>query len=279
MSGFAGRANTVDAGALAGLHYLGNYLRPLPRNNLTRMIENAYDWEHLPFVHPGSFADIELAEEGAWGWRCKVALPNGGGEQLIELLVDRARHYWATTVVEGPGAGVQIHTQANEREEGGIEVDVRFYLPQAPETDEQGAMILGVLQTQYATLYDEDEALMTGRQEALDARKEKRKDRPDMLDLGPEAELDRCQSHIVELASGRFAIRHHSGKWIAHAATCPHMLGPLADADIGEDGNVTCPWHGYRFNLGDGVEEHGRCGALPSPPVVREQVGRLIVGA
>ena len=126
-------------------------------------MENAHDWEHLPFVHPSSFAAIAEVQSGGWGWRCKTALPNKAGEQLIELLVDNARHYWATAVVAGPGQGTHIHTQAREHEDGGITVDVRFYLPQAPASGEQGAMILGYLQAQYATLYDEDEALMLGR--------------------------------------------------------------------------------------------------------------------
>ncbi|WP_435417001.1 hypothetical protein WAB17_08870 [Parerythrobacter aurantius] len=158
---FSGRASSIDYAATQDLYYLGNYVRQIP-SNLARMMENAHDWEHLPFVHPSSFAAIAAVESGPWGWRCKTALPNDGGDQLIELLVDNDRHYWATTVVEGPGKGTQIHTQASALDAGGIEVEVRFYLPLAPQSAEQGAMILGYLQTQYATLYDEDEALMLG---------------------------------------------------------------------------------------------------------------------
>ncbi|MDN3646295.1 Rieske 2Fe-2S domain-containing protein [Pontixanthobacter aestiaquae] len=247
------------------------------------MMENAYDWEHLPFVHPSSFAHIELIDEGEWGWRCKTTLPPaaGGGEQVVELLVDRPNHYWATTVMEGTGEGVQIHTQATQKsadDPRAIEVDVRFYLPQAPETEEQASMILGYLQAQYKMLYDEDEALMSARQDALDKRKEARKAAPETADLGPETELDRGMSHPVELSSGRFVVRHHKGEWITHAAMCPHMLGPLGDADISKDGTITCPWHAYRFDLADGAEQEGRCGALPSPPVIRLVDGHLFIG-
>ena len=174
--GFAGRAAAIDHGGLGALHYLGNYVRRMP-TNLPRMVENAYDWEHLPYVHPQAFSSIAIVEEGRWGWRAEVGLPEtaGGGKQQIELLVDAPEAYWATTVVEGLGQGTQIHTRARDVSgddgEEAIEVDVRFYLPKAPDTDEQAALILGYLQAQYAGLYDQDEALMVARQEALDAQR------------------------------------------------------------------------------------------------------------
>ena len=253
--------------APSGLHFLGNYTRDIPVS-LNRMMENAYDWEHLPFVHPSSFASIDLIDQGEWGWRCNTTLPPaaGGGKQIVELLVDRASHYWATSVLEGTGEGVQIHTQASAKDDRQIEVDVRFYLPQAPETEELAAIILGYLQAQYATLYDEDEALMSARQEALDRRKQSADQLAGSIDLGPETELDRSTSHSIVLSSGRFVVRYHESAWIAHAAICPHMLGPLGEAKIDTDGAITCPWHGYRFSLDDGVEAQERCGALLQPP-------------
>ncbi|ABC63975.1 hypothetical protein ELI_09415 [Erythrobacter litoralis HTCC2594] len=275
---FDGRANQVDHESVQALHYLGNYLRPLPVN-LRRMMENAHDWEHLPFVHPSSFADIALVESGTWGWRCKTALPNGGGEQLIELLVDEPRHYWATTVVEGPGQGTQIHTQASARDEGGITVDVRFYAPQQPASPEQGAMILGYLQAQYAMLYDEDEALMLGRQQALDERKAAVKDEgPMQVDLGPEVDLDRDRVHEASIDGARILVRHIERRWVAHAARCPHALGPLDEAEVDAQGRITCPWHGYRFDLATGEEAQSRCGALALYAVSLDG-GNLVVRA
>ncbi|WP_284126180.1 Rieske (2Fe-2S) protein [Parerythrobacter aestuarii] len=275
---FAVRPTNIAADATDHLHYLGNYVRDIP-SSLPRMMENAHDWEHLPFVHPSSFAAIEEVESGTWGWRCKTALPNNGGEQLIELLVDNERHYWATTVVAGPAQGTQIHTQAKDNDAGGITVDVRFYLPQPPEHEEQAAMILGYLQAQYATLYDEDEALMLGRQEALDERKALRgTDDNSAVDLGPEAELDHARVHEATLDGARVLVRHWQGQWVAHAARCPHALGPLDDAQPDANGGITCPWHGYRFDLASGSEERGRCGALRLYRTAVED-GRLVVHA
>jgi nitrite reductase/ring-hydroxylating ferredoxin subunit len=42
--------------------------------------------------------------------------------------------------------------------------------------------------------------------------------------------------------------------------TCPHAGGPLAEGEV-EDGVVTCPWHGSRFNI--------KTGTLLAPPATR----------
>ena len=79
-AGFAGRPSEIDCSVTARLHFLGSYVRRIP-SNLTRMMENAHDWEHLPFVHPSSFAAIAEVQSGGWGWRCKTALQDGAAEQ------------------------------------------------------------------------------------------------------------------------------------------------------------------------------------------------------
>ncbi|MGB3739304.1 MAG: Rieske (2Fe-2S) protein [Pontixanthobacter sp.] len=263
---------------VAGLHYLGQYERELPVS-LARMMENAYDWAHLPHVHPSSFADIALIDEGDWGWHCRTVLPPaaGGGTQELVLRVDRVRSFWATTVLAGAGAGVQIHTQARGIAKRRIAIDVRFYVPQPPQDTAQGKAILAYLQTQYAGLYDEDAALMNARQTALDAKAAPVRDLPSRRDLGAVADLDAGGRYSVDLAQGTFVVRRHGGAWIAHAAVCPHMLGPLDDAPIA-DGTVVCPWHGYAFAIADGAEVRGRCGALAEPPPVEVVDGHLIIG-
>lgn len=127
------RKNTIDYDRIPALHYLGIYVRRLP-TNMARMMENAYDWEHLPYVHPSSFASIDLIDSGTWGWRARIGVP-GGMEptyQMLDLLVDAEKNYWVSTVYHGPGEGIEIHTKATTLSEDEIEVDVRFYLPDAP---------------------------------------------------------------------------------------------------------------------------------------------------
>ena len=222
------RPNEIDPAQTDKLHYLGNYVRRLP-TNMQRMMENAYDWEHLPHVHESSFSSIDLIEEGKWGWRAKVGLP-GGGDQLIDLLVDLPRNYWATTVIDGIGQGTEIHTQATEISDDEIEVDVRFYITEPPDTEETGALVLQYLSDQYRQLYDEDIGLMTGRQNALEDRKRWRDARAGgEVFVGRLDDLDKTEPVLVETDDWRYTVRFWQGRWIAHSAVCPHLLGPLSD--------------------------------------------------
>ena len=61
------------------------------------------------------------------------------------------------------------------------------------------------------------------------------------------------------------------GELVAHAAVCPHWLGPLDAASL-EDGALRCPWHGYRFDVRSGCNLDGR--RLRLPPAPRVRVGR-----
>lgn len=270
------RSNQIDPDGPNRLHYLGNYTRRLPVN-LTRMMENAYDWEHLPHVHSTSFASIALIDSGAWGWRAKLGVPSGG-HQLIDLLVDMDRHYWVSTVVSGMGQGTEIHTQATRVSDVEIDIDVRFYLSKAPVDPSIGAVALHYLRGQYTQLYDEDVGLMAGRQSALDDHRRWRQ-APDeaALCVGTEQTLDKDSVHTVEWGGHRYALRFYKGDWIAHSAVCPHLLGPLDGVDIAADGTLMCPWHGYRFDVATGENVGGQCKAMKKPPRIDIHEGQVFL--
>lgn len=272
------RSNTIDYSAVPTLHYLGNYVRKLPVN-MARMMENAYDWEHLPFVHQSSFSSIELIESGTWGWRAKASLPPVGSDnfQIIELLVDRRKNYWATTVLAGQGEGIQIHTQAKELSGDNIEVDIRFYLPQAPAEPSQSDLILNYLQAQYGQLYDEDLGLMEGRQNALNQKQKPIQAEASWAEvlIGRVIDMDPAQSYTIEMGSDVFAVRHWQERWVVHSAICPHRLGPLDNAKIDSDGAIACPWHGYRFDIESGKNDSGKCASLKVAPKIVERDGNI----
>ncbi len=257
------RPNVVNYDDLNHLHYLGNYTRDIGVS-LTRMMENAYDWEHLPFVHSSSFSAIDIIDSGAWGWRAKLGVPRGG-YQLLDLRVDKANHYWVSTVFYGFGEGIEIHTQATKIDENKINVDVRFYLPEKPNMI-IGPLTLAYMKRQYKRLYDEDEELMLGRQQALDNNKSKSK-APDQWS-SKLSDLDEAQTYPIILSSGRFVLRHHHGDWIVHSAICPHMLGPLDGDTLGGAGILTCPWHGYKFDAKSGTSLQPQCAALNKAPTL-----------
>jgi nitrite reductase/ring-hydroxylating ferredoxin subunit len=70
----------------------------------------------------------------------------------------------------------------------------------------------------------------------------------------------------VGFAGRRWRVVEVEGELAVHSATCPHRLGPLDAAPL-ENGQVICPWHGYRFDVrsGRGCEAAHRL-RLEEPP-------------
>lgn len=272
----ASRPNQIEYQRIDDLHFLGNYLRTLPIS-MARMMENAHDWEHLPFVHASSFTSIDLIEKGAWGWRAKIGLPGGEDYQLLDLIVDEARNYWVSTVYSGFGTGTEIHTQATELGANEVEVDVRFYLPEAPANKAIADTVLVYLTDQYRLLYDEDTYLMIGRQTALDDRAHRVAEpiETSIVLVGSLPEMDRHKVYSVDTAAGRFCVRWWREDWIAHSAVCPHMLGPLDECAPDEHGTITCPWHGYRFDIVSGRSRGSKCRDLSRAPRLQSREDKL----
>lgn len=48
------------------------------------------------------------------------------------------------------------------------------------------------------------------------------------------------------------ALFYYGGKFFALENACPHMGGPLCEGDV-EERHVTCPWHGWQFDLETGT--------------------------
>lgn len=47
-------------------------------------------------------------------------------------------------------------------------------------------------------------------------------------------------------------------EFIATAGICPHADGPLHEGEV-EGRLLTCPWHGWQFNLDSGICEDDPC--------------------
>lgn len=62
---------------------------------------------------------------------------------------------------------------------------------------------------------------------------------------------------LVQARGKSIAIFSLGGAYYAIENTCPHRGGPLSEGAV-EDDEVTCPWHGSRFNI--------KTGALLTPP-------------
>ncbi|MEO9931681.1 Rieske (2Fe-2S) protein [Rhodopirellula bahusiensis] len=53
------------------------------------------------------------------------------------------------------------------------------------------------------------------------------------------------------------AVIFHAGRWYAMDGICTHQGGPLAEGHIA-DGCVTCPWHGWQYELDTGTQTTSR---------------------
>ena len=190
--------------------------------SLARMFENALDWEHLPFVHAGSFRSIDLIDQRRDGWRADVELANGG-ELTLDLTLDRDAGRWTTDSFAGDRLIGRIVTDATADAPDGCRVDVAFFVPEAARGGTRWDTYYPAL---YDMLYDQDEALMIARAEAI-AR-------------GPNALAERRDARLAD------------GTPVSIPVYCPHQGLPL-DAEPDADGVVTCPWHGYRFDAQTGV--------------------------
>jgi nitrite reductase/ring-hydroxylating ferredoxin subunit len=60
------------------------------------------------------------------------------------------------------------------------------------------------------------------------------------------------QCKVVQVDGKAIAVYNVEGKFYATDNTCLHRGGPLGEGDL--DGNVvTCPWHGWRYDVTTGI--------------------------
>jgi nitrite reductase/ring-hydroxylating ferredoxin subunit len=232
--------------------------------SLPRVWENVHDWEHLPWLHRSTFYSIELLGSGDWGWRALVGFqPADAGREIeIELRVEAEDRYVVRTLA-GEGEGTEIWTILAARGVDDTDIRVEFRVPGVSSEQVEG---LGAAFTRlYSRLWDEDESMMRVRSERLARRAGPGVRARGRVALGPLGQLPR----IVEAHGRRYRIVEVEGEVLAHTSVCPHRLGPLEDAAIG-DAALVCPWHGYRFDLRTGCNLDGRRLRLPPPPRVEQ---------
>jgi len=201
------------------LTLVGSYRRELG-SSLDRLLENTLDWEHLPWIHAASFRSIDCSDAGPWGWRATIGMAPTGAEAGLEVLLNVDDATWVSRTVGGAGEGAEIWSKAVATGQRSCEVTVEFHVPDVRL--ETAGRLGSAYARLYERLYDEDEAMMTGRQAALD-------------DLG------NSPIRVVDVEGERCAFK----------ARCPHQLGPLDNAPV-IDGVIVCPWHGYRFDVRTG---------------------------
>jgi nitrite reductase/ring-hydroxylating ferredoxin subunit len=264
--------------AANALHLAGTYRRDL-KASMARVWENVFDWEHLPSLHDATFAKVELIDSHPKGNRLRLISQPGdpAKAQVIELEADVDGGRYVVTTREGVGVGSQIRTRLTPLGPHSTRVEVEFHIPEA--RPDRLAKIGARYEQTYGRLWDEDEEMMRVREAALARRRERRAARSaPLLDIGEETDVRGRLPLMVEFAGERIRIIALDGALVAHAADCPHWLGPLDDAPV-VDGCIRCPWHGYSFDVRSGLSADGRGLKLATPPQVRIEHERVTLYA
>ncbi len=236
----------------SSIPHLGTYVREMAVS-VERMYENALDWAHLPHLHDSSFSRIELLQQDEYSWRARTwnAAPRDAESAVIELRLDPTCRRWITRTLEGANAGSEIWTHCIPLGERRLMVVVDFFAPAvAADKRERVGAVYSAL---YARLYDEDERMMLQRQAALDARTYKGTTQTELasIDLGPFSTLAGRLPVDVTVGARRIRVCQNDGAFVAYALSCPHALAPLDEVQV-LDGRLTCPWHGYCFDVRSG---------------------------
>lgn len=65
------------------------------------------------------------------------------------------------------------------------------------------------------------------------------------------SDIEPEKGRTVEVKGKKIAVLNNNGKFFAIDNTCAHMQGPLGEGSC-SDGKVTCPWHGWEYDLKTG---------------------------
>ena len=71
------------------------------------------------------------------------------------------------------------------------------------------------------------------------------------IKLGRKDEIEPGRFRCVAVDGQRIVLYNVRGSFYATSATCAHLGGPL-DEGLFEEGVVTCPWHGWQFDVRTG---------------------------
>ena len=72
-----------------------------------------------------------------------------------------------------------------------------------------------------------------------------------IVKVAPASEIGPNQAKIVEVDGAQIAVFNIDGSFCAVNNVCPHRGGPLGEGDV-EGSVVTCPWHGWQFDVKTG---------------------------
>ena len=89
---------------------------------------------------------------------------------------------------------------------------------------------------------------------------------PNFIKVASTSDLKPGENKVVEANGEQVALFNVDGEFFAISNTCLHRGGPLGEGFL-EGDVVTCPWHGWKFNVKTGVSP-----VMPTAKVATYQV-------
>lgn len=95
----------------------------------------------------------------------------------------------------------------------------------------------------------------------------------DWISVASSADLDEGSAKEVVVGDRIVAIFRHESELFALDGMCAHQGGPIAEGTVAH-GCVTCPWHGWQYELRTGIQTINRQ-PLQETFEIREVDGRI----
>ncbi|MBI2657279.1 non-heme iron oxygenase ferredoxin subunit [Candidatus Woesearchaeota archaeon] len=89
---------------------------------------------------------------------------------------------------------------------------------------------------------------------------------PNFTRVAGTGDLKPGENKVVNVNGTEVALFNVDGEFFAISNTCAHRGGPLGEGYLDAD-VVTCPWHGWRFNVKTGISPVMPTAKVPSYPV------------
>ena len=70
----------------------------------------------------------------------------------------------------------------------------------------------------------------------------------EFVTVGNAAEIPSGQGKIFEVKGNQVAVWNVNGNYYAFQNVCPHRGGPVGEGEL-EGTVITCPWHGWSFDV------------------------------
>ncbi len=84
-----------------------------------------------------------------------------------------------------------------------------------------------------------------------------------VVHVGAAADIPDGQRRIIEVDDLSVGVFHHAGQWFAMQNSCLHRGGPVCTGTL-EGNTLTCPWHGYQYDVTTGQLLLDRNATLPT---------------